>query len=566
MNLTPLLGIITPHRRVLYAILALMLASAGLNLLQPWLAGKLTEAVLGNTGAWNVQQLLLLWLPLLALRAIFEFGSRYRTGSAGEEMSAQLRLRVFQHLQALPLSYYQQRRKGEVLTLLGKDADIISHFVTSTLVSLLPLALTFIGALVMMLFIDPLIALLAALLLPLYYLAMKLLGRHIRPVSRAWVSAYSDLISFFEQHLSMKPAVKSFAREELEESRFMTHNQYFLSLARRQLLLEALLPPVIGLLAGLGLLLLLWLGSARIEAGQLSPANMVSLLLYAMLMSQPLRSLANVYGQVQQTLGAAERILQLLAEQPEPDDRGLAVLPPVRGDILFDQVYFRYPQGKPVLVNRNLHIRAGETVALVGPNGAGKSTIVFLLQRMADPDQGRILIDNIDIASVSLSSLRRQIGLVAQHTLLVNGSVADNIAWGCPGVDKSAIEAAARKAMADGFIAALPEAYDTLIGDQGIKLSGGQRQRISLARTLLLDPPILILDEATAMFDPEGEADLFEACRQLMADRTVIIITHRPAALALADRVLTIEPVTDNGHGGTFNARAGADQDLLQPL
>lgn len=542
MTFTSLLTIITPHRRVLLAVVILMTASAAIGLLQPWLAGQLTEALLVEDAPWSAQRVLVLWLWVLLMRSALDFCCQYYTGTAGEHMTARLRSRLFQHMQAIPQAFYHQSRKGDVLTLLSQDAEITSSFVTDTLTRLLPLILTFFGAVTMMLLIDPVIALVAAMLLPLYYLAMKVLGRRIRPLSRAWIDAYSNLVSFVEEHLGMKPAIKSFTRETLETEKFETRNSQLLSLSRRQILLESLLSPSIGLLAGLGLLLLFWLGSARIEAEMLSPAELVTLILYAMMMSQPLRSLADLYGELQRTRGAAERIIAFLSERPEPDDADNPDAPEFRGTIQFESVDFRYPDGSQVLKEFDLRIDAGETVGLIGPNGSGKSTIAYLLQRMADPDRGRITIDGVDITSVSIASLRRQIGLVAQNTLLVNGTVSENIAYGRPLSSQEDITSAAARAMAVEFIENLPDAYDTVIGDHGVKLSGGQRQKISLARTLLLDPTILILDEATAMFDPESEESFVLQSIELLKHKTVIIITHRPVSLDLVDRVISLTP------------------------
>jgi ABC-type multidrug transport system fused ATPase/permease subunit len=241
------------------------------------------------------------------------------------------------------------------------------------------------------------------------------------------------------------------------------------------------------------------------------------------------------------TRGDAERLLEFFAVRPEPVSEGKPQLGRVLGEIEYDRLCFAYPGRPPVLQDYSLHIAAGETIALTGPNGAGKSTLAHLLMRFIDPNSGTIRIDGRDISEVDLHSLRDQIGLVAQNTLLLNGTVAENIAYGCHGATLEDMKKAAKAARADGFIDALPDGYDTIIGDQGVKLSGGQRQRLSLARTLLKDPPILILDEATAMFDPEGEASFIEECHELLHQRTVILITHRPASLALADRVLRLE-------------------------
>ena len=366
------------------------------------------------------------------------------------------------------------------------------------------------------------------------------MGRRLRPLSRAWVDANSHLVSVVEENLGMLPAIKAFTRERHEQGRFDEANQRLFDLSRQQWRIEAALSPLISLLGGVGVLALLWLGIEHIDSGQLAPADLVTLLLYAVLLMNPLGTLANVYGQVQRTRGSAERIIEFLGEQPEPTDEGDIVLHDVAGHVQFQDVDFGYPGRSQILSGFNLEIAAGETIALTGKNGAGKSTLAQLLMRFIDPNGGCILIDSINIRDATLASVRSQVGLVAQHVLLLNGTVADNIAYGEPGVALEEIEKAARSAHAHAFISELPDGYNTVIGDQGIRLSGGQRQRLSLARTLLRDPPILILDEATAMFDPAGEQAFIEECHDLLTQKTVILITHRPASLALADRVVQI--------------------------
>jgi ABC-type multidrug transport system fused ATPase/permease subunit len=275
---------------------------------------------------------------------------------------------------------------------------------------------------------------------------------------------------------------------------------------------------------------------------------LVTLLLYALLLVSPMATLADVYGQVQNTRGSAQRILEFLAQQREPADTGKRTVKALKGDIKFEDVSFGYQSRAGVLQGLNLEINAGETVAITGPNGVGKSTLAHLLLRFSDPDMGRITVDGYDLREVTLTSLRAHIGLVAQHILLLNGSVAENISYGMPAAGRHAIEQAANKAHADTFIGQLPEKYDTIIGDQGVKLSGGQRQRLSLARALLKDPPILILDEATAMFDPAAEQAFIKTCHDFLAPRTVILITHRPASLALADRVINLAEASSGPH------------------
>jgi len=450
-------------------------------------------------------------------------------------------------MQMLPLTYFAEHRSGELLTLLSNDAEEISKFVTTTLVQLLPLCLTFLGAFIIMAMMDPMISLLAITLMPIYFVVMKVLGRRIRPITSAWIVSWSSLFSMVQENLGLFPTIKAFNREALEAKRFKDKNDNLLNLSKRQILVQSMLPPTISLLASAGMVLLLWLGYRHMESGQLEPSELVSLLLYAVMLTGPISGLANVYGTVMHTRGAAERLLEFFAVQAEPTTEALPNLECSKGAIEFRDVSFAYPDRNRVLNHFNLKIDAGETVAITGPNGAGKSTMAHLLLRFMDPTDGHILIDGTNIKDVSLKSVRDHIGLVAQNTLLLNGSVSENIAYGNVHATEMEIKNAAISARADEFIEALPDRYDTVIGDQGIKLSGGQRQRLSLARTLLKNPRILILDEATAMFDPIGESGFIDESREYLKQRTVILITHRPAGLALANRVLRLAPDETEG-------------------
>ena len=538
--LRSLIAYAAAHRAPLALGVALMLLESAAALAVPWLGGKLTTAFLQRdaTGGWSVTVVLAAMLPLFAAQALLKFGNTYLLGSTGEKIVADLKIRVYDHLQALPLSFFHQRRHGDTLALLTHDVYVVSAYVSSTALAVVPLLFTVAGAVFFMFRLEPVLALLAAALVPLFFLMLKLFGRRIRPLATQLSEEHATAIAIAEENLGLLPAIKTFTREAQESARHRRQIERIRVLTGRQIGIEAALGPALQFVAAAGILLVLWLASGALSGSTLGPAGLVSFLLYAQLLTRPVSGLADLYGQTQTVRAAMLRLLHALDETPEPPAHVGATLPPVAGAIAFEDVSFGYPGRPPALQHVDLAIAAGETVAIVGPNGAGKSTLAHLLMRLHQPAAGRITIDGLDIASASLYSLRRQIGVVPQHVLLFNATVRENIAYGRPEPTRGQIEAAARAARAHDFIMALPQGYDTPIGDRGVRLSGGQRQRVALARALLKDPPILILDEATAMFDPEGEIEFLEAARDALAHRTVLLITHRPASLAVADRII----------------------------
>jgi len=516
-----------------------MVAETAAALATPWLGGQFAQGVL-ETGSTRVDAILLWLLALFASQALIKFVNSYVLSRTSERILADLRIRLYDHLQALPLSFFHERRQGDIMALLTYEVAHLSGFLTGTLLQAFPLLLTAVGAIALMFRIDPVLATSVTILIPCFYVVIKLVGRRLRPLAAQVQIAEATAIATAEQNLGMLPAIKFFTREELESERHKKDVLHARALSTAQQRHYAILEPTVQFLAATAVVLLLWFASSQIRDGSMSPAELVSFLLYAGLLTRPVSALANTYGQTQIARGYLEHLQSVLTEQPEPIVSGGQPLPRLRGAIEYRDVSFAYP-GRPQTLERvNLSIAAGETVALTGENGVGKSTLVHLLMRLHEPRSGQILVDGYDVSFVSLRDLRSQIGVVPQHVLLFNGTVRDNIAFGKFGASSDEIEKTARLAQAHAFVSRLPQGYDTVIGDQGVRLSGGERQRIALARALIKDPPILVLDEATAMFDPEGEIAFIEDAKEALAGRTVILITHRPASLALADRVVRV--------------------------
>lgn len=532
-----LLRQLAPFRAILLAATALLLAESAVTLAMPWFAGHVAQALLQGQVP---ERLLLAWLCIMAAQAVLAFGNGVAQGSTASRVAAELGSSVYDHLQALPVRWHQDRRRGEILSLLTSDVWRISAFLPSTVTSLLPLLFTCVGALFLLVRIEPRIGLVVALGVPMLVLVLKLITRKLRPLADASIREDGVKHGIAEQNLATLPLIKAYTREAEESARYAAQGDKVRDLEVRQLRVEALITPLVRWLGAAAVLGLLWIGGRAVAAGAITAPDLVTLLLYGLLLTQPVSQLAGVYGRLQSARVSARRLMDVLSASAEPDT-GRRELAAVRGEIAFEGVGFAYPGRAPVFTALALHVRAGETVAITGPNGAGKSTLAHLLMRFVDPLAGRITLDGLDLRELSLRHLRAQIGLVSQNVLLFNATVAHNIGYGRYAATRAEIESAARAAHAHAFIERLPQGYDTDIGDEGIRLSGGQKQRIALARALLKDPAILILDEATAMFDPEGERGFIAECHELLRSRTVVMITHRPASLALADRVLRLE-------------------------
>lgn len=532
-----LVALLRPHRVALAISLLLLLIQSLSVLAQPWLGGVLANRLVLGEGLGG-----LLWLlfVLIVLQAALGYLASIQLQAVSGSLVADAGKVVYAHLQALPLAWHNERERGEVLALLTGDVYRLGNFASGTLLPLLPLLLTFFGALLLMLGMAPAIAVAVAVLMPLVFVMLRLVGRKLRPLSHEAMQAWADQSALAEQNLGMLPVIKAFATDGVESDRYAGRVERVRGLDLRSAKLHGIISPTVHVLGAGAVLLLLGIGGRWVVDEQMSVGQLVSLFLYGLVLVGPVSQLASVYGQTQSARGTAQRLRAAMSADIEQDD-GTRVLDGMQGRIAFEGLHFAYPGRAPVFDGLDLVIEAGQTIALTGPNGAGKSTLAHLLLRLYEPQAGRITIDGVDIRDLTLSGLRESIGLVSQQVLLFNASLADNIRYGRPDASAEQVRAAARGARVDSFVDALPQGYDTVIGDQGVKLSGGQKQRIALARALLKDPRILVLDEATAMFDPDGEREFIEQCRELFRNATVLLITHRPASLALADRIVRVE-------------------------
>lgn len=528
----------------LAGISLLTLLSSAATLAVPWLAAQVLGIVISADGAVpDLNRLLILLIGVLVLLTALNIAATIQSERASTRILTDLRKRIYEHVQIMPLSFHDEQRSGDVLALTSYEVGNLSDFLANTLANAPAILLTTLGAVAILYWIDPVMALIVPLLVPAFAIMIRLTGRTLRGLSRSARAAEVELVAIAERDLEILPAIKAFAAEEHHKRAFAKAAEISREFAVRQAQLKAFIGPLMALLAALAAIGVLVIGSGYLTGETSSPEELFAFLLYAALLTRPAGGLATMYSSYQMARGTLARLETVLALEPEPGHHDGIEITRAKGAVQFDNLTFGYPGRSPVFNGLNLDIRPGETIALTGENGVGKSTLVRLLLRFYPPQGGSIRLDDRDISEYQIQSFRRQFGYVPQRALLFNGTIADNIAFG-QGVSNrdQSIERAARLARVDQFLPGLPEGLNTIIGDHGIKLSGGQRQRIALARALYCDPPIMILDEATSMYDLESEAAFVEECVDMLKGRTVILITHRPASLALANRVVRISP------------------------
>ena len=504
-------------------------------------------------------------LIVFVVRGAFQYGQDSLMARASLQVVLEVRQQVYAHLHTLDLDYFATTRTGDLAYRMTEDLDRLGEVVHKFFHQSIPSVLTIVSVLAYMLYLNLALTVATLLVAPLMGLLIGWFGDRLLASARLSQDRVSDLAALLTEVFSGIRTIRAFAAEAYEVERFRHIAEQNREARFRTEHVKAVQYPVVGFLYALSVLIVFWLGGWQIARGQLTGSEFLGFLAGIALLIDPIVLITSNYSELKQGQASVDRIFELLDVRAQVAERPAAkVLPPVRGRVEFENVSFGYDPDRTVLDQLNLAVAPGEAIALVGPSGAGKTTLVNLIPRFYDPQQGRILLDGIDIASVTLASLRRQIGIVPQETILFSGTIAQNIAYGRTQFDLQAIQQAARVANAHDFIAALPDGYSTLVGERAVNLSGGQRQRLAIARAVLLDPKILILDEATSALDNESEALVREALDRLMERCTVFVIAHRLSTVREADRILVLEQgqVVESGKHEQLLAQKGRYADF----
>jgi ATP-binding cassette subfamily B protein len=537
-NLTPYLK---PQWQDFTKGLVCILFYVGVTLLLPYLVGRVSLYV----GQGKVREIVY-WLGLTAIvflvRGAFQFGQTLYMMAASLEVVLSLRKAIYSHLQKLGIDYFAKAQTGDLTYRLTEDIDRVGEIVNKLSHQFISCVLQLIAIPLYMLYLNWVLTLASFVLAPLMAWLIGQFGSRLLTLSRKSQNQISNLASLLTEVFSGIRIVQAFAAQGYEVDRFVEESERNRKAKYRAEKLKAIQYPVVGFLEAVSIMLLFLIGGWQIALGHLTGQEFISYLAAVALLLHPIDLVTSQYNEFKQAEASVDRIFELMAIPPTLTEKTDAIaLPPVTGKVEYQDVTFGYEAERPILQHLNLKVSPGEIVALVGHSGAGKTTIINLLLRFYDPQVGKVLIDGVDICDVTITSLRHQIGVVPQDTMLFSGTIAQNIAYGHTELDFKAIAEAAKIANAHDFISQLPQGYQTWVGERGTTLSGGQRQRLAIARAILSNPRILILDEATSALDSESEALVQEALERAMADRTVFIIAHRLSTVRRADSILVLE-------------------------
>lgn len=541
-----LLKYVKPYKsRIIAAIIAMAILSAtsGLTAL---LIKLVFDKIISNPNKEEAKVFIILipmaLIVLQIVRGIAMYASDYLVNNTGHKVIVDIRNELYEHYHSLPLNFYFKEQTGKLISLISNDVTNIQTAVSNIFTNVIGNSMTVIGLTAIVFYLNWKLSIIAIIVFPIAIYPIYKFGARLREIGKMRLDKIGDMLSVVQESISNIRIVKAFTMEKYEVNKFKKENDTFFSLSMKDLKTSAWAGPLIELIGIIGIAFVIYYGGFMIINKEWSNGDFMAFITALLTLYRPVKGFSGVNNVVQQAIGSAERVFDILDKKPEVYDIDNAVeLKTIEKNLVFKNVSFAYIPGRNVLKNINLTIEAGEVVALVGPSGAGKSTLADLIARFYDTQKGNIEIDGIDIKTASMKSLRSQIGIVTQETILFNDTVSANIAYGRPSASKQEIISAAKAANADNFIKDMLNGYDTIIGERGVKLSGGQRQRIAIARAILKNPPILILDEATSSLDSESEALVQEALNTLMKDRTTIVIAHRLSTIYKAHKIVVIE-------------------------
>jgi ATP-binding cassette, subfamily B, bacterial len=557
--------LLRPYWRLLSIAFAAMLIESVTDLMEPWPLKIIFDYVIGSKPipSWIARwpriggdRLVVLDAAALAViaiavvGAISTYGEKYLSATVGQHVMHDLRHMLYHHVQRLSLSFFEQRRTGDMVVRLTNDIDAAQDFISSVLLGMVMDVLTLVGMLGVMVYLDWQFTVIALLTAPLMFVVVYRLTRRIKNAAREVKRKESELASVVQESISSVRVVKAFGREDYEERRLDKESEESVDIALRARSIKARLSPLVDIIVAAGTGVVLWFGVRLVLQGRLTAGALLVFVLYLGKMYKPMKDLSKMTDTVSRAVVSFERIGELLETESKVRDRpGARPAPPFRGRIEFAHVTFGYQADQPVLKDLNLSIEPGEAVALVGPTGGGKSTLIGLIPRLYDVIGGEIRVDGRDVRSYTLNSLRSQVSLVLQDSVLFHTTLSENIAYGKPSGTRDEILRAAKLANAQEFIERMPHGYETLVGERGETLSGGQRQRIAIARAIIRNTPILLLDEPSAALDPESEGLVFDALARLMEGKTSLTIAHRLATARRATRILVLDGgvIVENG-------------------
>ena len=556
-NYKRLLQYIRPYLKRLALAIVCIVVAAACNLYLPWIIKDMVDKVLAEKDMVMLYVICVSIVVVFLIRGIFYYGQSYLVSYIGQKVVIDVREVMFRKFQRMPMAYFDKHQTGETMSYITNDVAAIQSALVDQLIEMVTEGSILIGSIAMMIYLDWKLSLLTLVVIPLVGQAMKIFGRKLKRNGTVIQERAADITSLLQESISSIRVVKSFVREDYEIKRFINQNILNFQAAMKNVQLTSLLTPTVEFLAAVSVTFIVGFGGYEVVNGQMTAGALVAFLTYAVNLANPVKRLARVYGNLQRAMAAVDRVFAVI-DLPEPisDKEDAKSLPKIQGHVEVKNVTFGYKEGVNALEDVSLDVKPGQMIAFVGPSGAGKSTIANLIPRFYEINGGSISIDGYDIRDVKLDSLREQIGIVPQETMLFSTTVMENIRYGrLDATDEEVIEAA-KAANADSFIRDLPQGYDTTIGERGLNLSGGQRQRMAIARAILKNPQILILDEATSALDTESEKIVQAALDSLMVGRTSFVIAHRLSTIFNADQIYVID-------GGRIKEH-GTHEELLQ--